>query len=338
MMKTTTTTNKPSSSSDINLYYAAADKVLSNPDIILTTKLIASFTEKKNNISLLRFCAANYPKRLSLKLARVYVSKEPRVTHEIRESAIKLLNELLSSKKEASLELSFFKELSKTIIACLAEQENPYSCFKILTEIVSRIANELFTVHESTWRDLRDYISSKAETEFARSVYVFLNLHMPLDGEDFVVPVMKRLAPQILKRLSVVEEIEDREWSLAFIGGFCAAVQLLETTRVDLVEDLAYEMLESVNRGMKIGLLVRALQEVEVVVMKQLCWYCSNEFRFVSGLVRRIDAFTVTEDKKSVEIVLERIKIVLDKKMKKTFRYVEEIGNNGDGNWLNKKF
>lgn len=95
---------------------------------------------------------------------------------------------------------------------------------------------------------------------------------------------MEKLLPAILKRLG---DEEGREWGVAFVGSFCVAIHLLETARVNLVENLAYEMLESVNRGMELGLLGKALEEVEMIVVKQLDWYCTTEFRFLSGLIRR---------------------------------------------------
>lgn len=326
---------KPSSHN----FYETAYKLLANPDIIPTAKFIAALTKSPENnqeddklrndsINLFRFCSATFPGCLSLKLIRVYSSRDPRFPHDIREKAIKFLYLLLSEQEEASLNLIIVEELSPLLITCLAEQVNSDTSFKILSKIVNRIASEIFTVHEATWNDLRDYISSRAETEFAKSVFVFKSLSMPLDGEEFVVPVMENLLPAIMKRLG---DEEESELGLAFVGGFCAAIHLLETTRVDLVEDLVYEMLESVNRGKELGFLEKALREVEMIVVKQLGWYCTTEFRFVSGLIRRIAAFSgggITE-----ETVLKRIKMIVEKK---TLKSLEEI-DNGDADWLNKR-
>ncbi|CAH8257124.1 unnamed protein product [Arabidopsis lyrata] len=143
---------------------------------------------------------------------------------------------------------------------------------------------------------------------------------------DFVIPLMENLLPAILKRLN------SSQWGLAFVGGFCAAVHLLEMTRVALVENLANEMLKSVNRGMELGFLLKALTDLEIAVVEQLWWYCTTEFRFVLGSIKdtiptRIDAIITDETAKNV---LERINKVVKKKM---LAYVEEI-DIGDEDWL----
>jgi len=71
-------------------------------------------------------------------------------------------------------------------------------------------------------------------------------------------------------------------------------------------------MLKSVKRGMELGFLGKALREVETAVVEQLWWYCTTEFRFVLGLISRIDAIVTEETAKNV---LQRIKIVVKKKM-----------------------
>jgi len=294
----------------------SAFKLLANPHVEPTVEFIAALTKPPENpedkdIKFFRFCVANYPGCFSLKLMRVYSSNDPRVPYQIREIAMILLH-VIFIIEEASLNLAVVHILSPILISCLEEQVISNNSLKILSMLVNRVAFEIFTIQEETWYDLREFISSKAESEFAKAVSVFKSLSMPLDGEEFLIPLMDNLLPAILKRLGNKEEESSSQWGLAFVGGFCAAVHLLETTRVDLVENLANEMLKSVKRGMELGFLGKALREVETAVVEQLWWYCTTEFRFVLGLISRIDAIVTEETAKNV---LQRIKIVVKKKM-----------------------
>ncbi|KAG7650717.1 putative non-reducing end alpha-L-arabinofuranosidase [Arabidopsis thaliana] len=294
----------------------AAFKLLANPLVEPTVEFIAALTKPPENpedkdIKFFRFCVANYPGCFSLKLMRVYSSNDPRVPYQIREIAMILLH-VIFIIEEASLNLAVVHILSPILISCLEEQVISNTSLKILSMLVNRVAFEIFTIQEETWYDLREFISSKAESEFAKAVSVFKSLSMPLDGEEFLIPLMDNLLPAILKRLGNKEEESSSQWGLAFVGGFCAAVHLLETTRVDLVENLANEMLKSVKRGMELGFLGKALREVETAVVEQLWWYCTTEFRFVLGLISRIEAIVTEETAKNV---LQRIKIVVKKKM-----------------------
>ncbi|CAE5963069.1 unnamed protein product [Arabidopsis arenosa] len=310
----------------------AAFKLLANPHIKPTVEFITALTKQRKNqedIKFFRFCVANYPGCFSVKLMRVYASKEPRVSYEIRESAMRFLY-LIFIIEEASMDFEVAHVFSTLLISCLEEQVISETSFKILSMLVNRVAFEIFNIQEKTWHGLCEFISSKAEPEFAKAVFVFKSLSMPLDEEEFLIPLMENLLPAILKRLGDNEEESSSQWGLAFVGGFCAAVHLLETTRVALVEKLANEMLKSVNRRMELGFLLKTLRDVEVAIMEQLWWYCSTEFRFVLGLIRRIDAI-ITE--KTAKNVLERIKKVVKKKM---HEYVGEI-DNGDEDWLNQR-
>ena len=294
----------------------AAFKLLANPHVEPTVEFIAALTKPPENpedkdIKFFRFCVANYPGCFSLKLMRVYSSNDPRVPYQIREIAMILLH-VIFIIEEASLNLAVVHILSPILISCLEEQVISNNSLKILSMLVNRVAFEIFTIQEETWYDLREFISSKAESEFAKAVSVFKSLSMPLDGEEFLIPLMDNLLPAILKRLGNKEEESSSQWGLAFVGGFCAAVHLLETTRVDLVENLANEMLKSVKRGMELGFLGKALREVETAVVEQLWWYCTTEFRFVLGLIQRVEAIVTEETTKNV---LQRIKIVVKKKM-----------------------
>ncbi|KAG7589032.1 Armadillo-type fold [Arabidopsis suecica] len=310
----------------------AAFKLLANPHIKPTVEFITALTKQRKNqedIKFFRFCVANYPGCFSVKLMRVYASKEPRVSYEIRESAMRFLHGIFFTE-EASMDFEVVQVFSTLLISCLEEQVISETSFKILSMLVNRVAFEKFTIQETTWHGLRKFISSRVEQEFAKAVFVFKSLSMPLDEEEFLIPLMENLLPEILKRLGDNKEESSSQWGLAFVGGFCAAVHLLETTRVALVEKLASMMLKSVNRRMELGFLLKALRDLEIAIVEQLWWYCSAEFRFVLGFIRRIDAI-ITE--KTAKNVLERTKMVVKKKM---LEYVGEI-DNGDEDWLNQR-
>ncbi|XP_010415145.1 PREDICTED: uncharacterized protein LOC104701192 [Camelina sativa] len=318
MEKQKTPTKEPSAQH----FNEAAYKLLANPHIEPTVRFIATLTKPSGKqlirTKFFRFCVHSYPACLSLKLMRIYTSKEPRVDDGIRENAVRCLHAIFIVE-EASLNSAVVHVLSPELISCLEEQVISESSFKILSMLVNRIAFEVFTIHEETWHDLREFISSRAETEFAKAVFVFTSLSMPLDEDDFVIPLMDYLLPAILKRLGNVHEgsgsgsgSSSSEWGLAFVGGFCAAIHLLETTSVSLVENLVNEMLKSVNRGMELGFLGKALRDVEIAVVQQLWWYCTREFKFVLGFIRRIDAMITEETTKDV---LQGIKMVVEKKI-----------------------
>ncbi|XP_010474123.1 PREDICTED: uncharacterized protein LOC104753589 [Camelina sativa] len=298
----------------------AAYKLLANPHIEPTVRFIASLTKPTGN-QLIRtkffcFCVDSYPACLSLKIMRIYTSKEPRVHDGIRENAVRCLKCLhaIFILEEASLNSEVVHVLSPELISCLEEQVISERNFKILSMLVNSIAFEIFTIHEETWVDLCEFISCRAEAEFAKAVFVFTSLSMPSDKELFVLPLMDNLLPAILKRLGNVHEGSvSSQWGLAFMGGFCAAVHLLETTSVALVENLVNEMLKSVNRGMELGFLGKALRDVEIAVVQQLWWYCTTKFRFVLGFIRRIDAMISEETTKDV---LQGIKMVVEKKIR----------------------
>ncbi|XP_010513570.1 PREDICTED: uncharacterized protein LOC104789595 [Camelina sativa] len=314
MEKQKTPTKEPSAQH----FNEAAYKLLANPHIEPTMRFIATLTKPSVNqlirTKFFRFCVDSYPACLSLKLMRIYTSKEPRVHDGIRENAVRCLHAIFIIE-EASLNSEVVHVLSPELISCLEEQVISETSFKILSMLVNRIAFEVFTIHEETWHDLRVFISSRAETEFAKAVFVFTSLSMPLDEDEFVIPLMDNLLPAILKRLGNVHEgsgSSSSQWGLAFVGGFCTAVHLLETTSVALVENLVNEMLKSVNRGMELGFLDRALRDVEIAVVQQLWWYCTTEFKFVLGFIRRIDAMITEETTKDV---LQGIKVVVEKKI-----------------------
>lgn len=312
MKKQKLSTEEPSSQD----FMQAAYKLLANPDIEPTVKFIAGLTkppenqETKLRTKFFHFCVDAFPGCLSHKLLRVYSSREPSVSNEIKESAMRFLY-FIFIIEETSLNLTVVSVLSPVLISCLEQQVISENSFMILSILVNRIAFELFTIHEATWHELREFISSRAEPEFVKAVFVFKSLAMPLDGDEFVIPLMENLLPAILKRLGNVNK-GSSQWGLAFVGAFCAAVHLLETTRVDLVENLANEMLKSVNRGMELGFLGKALSDVEIVVVEQLWWYCTKEFRFVLVLIQSIDAITT---EKTTKNVLQSIKMVVEKKM-----------------------
>ncbi|KAG7585948.1 Armadillo-type fold [Arabidopsis thaliana x Arabidopsis arenosa] len=328
MEKQKTPTMQPTSEE----FHKAAFKLLANPHIKPTVEFITALTKPRKyqeDRKFFRFCVANYPGCFSVKLMRVCASKEPRVSYEIRESAMRFLHGIFITE-EASMDFEVVQVFSSLLISCLEEQVISETSFKTLCLLVKRVAFEKFTIQETTWHGLLEFILSRAEPEFAKAVFVFKSLSMPLDEEEFLIPLMENLLPAILKRLGDNEEESSSQWGLAFVGGFCAAVHLLETTRVALVENLASMMLKSVNRRMELGFLLKALRDLEIAIVEQLWWYCTTEFKFVLGLIQRIDAIITEQTAKNV---LQRIKMVVKKKM---LEYVGEI-DNGDEDWLNQR-
>ncbi|XP_010528580.1 PREDICTED: uncharacterized protein LOC104805644 [Tarenaya hassleriana] len=156
---------------------------------------------------------------------------------------------------------------------------------------------------------------------------------MPLDEDEFVAPLMKNLLSPILKWLDMMLN-QENNWVLAFLGAFCSAIRMFGTRRVDLVGNIVYEMLSSVTelvkRGMELGFVIRAFREMEMIMSKQSDWYCIDEYKFVSGLIRRMEG--VEGMKHKTKAVLWRIQFVMEMN---TVRSVK-VRDNGVDDWLNQ--
>ncbi|XP_019057055.1 PREDICTED: uncharacterized protein LOC104805981 [Tarenaya hassleriana] len=328
-----------------NALLIAAKKVLATEDLKLMQELISSLFSSPENQQIrprnellrriYRFCSTRFPNCLSLKLLRVYA--DPRFGEDVRRSSIECLNVLLSVNgkgTEPLLELVTLQELSPLLISCLEGHGIPENAFKTLALVTDRVAREIFVCHDIVWPSLGTFISSRIKPEFKKAVYIFQSLSMPLNEDEFVAPLMKNLLPPILKWLDPLMLNQENNWVLAFLGAFCSAIHMLGTRRVDLVGNIVYEMLTSVTelvkRGMELGFVIRAFREMEMIMSKQSDWYCIDEYKFVSGLIRRMKG--IEGMKHRTKAVLWRIQFVMEMT---TVRSVK-VRDNGVDDWLNQ--
>ncbi|KAL1225014.1 hypothetical protein V5N11_002793 [Cardamine amara subsp. amara] len=254
----------------------------------------------------------------SLEVLRIFASTD----HEdmFRELAIRRLNVLLSDHtlKNVELDISEFRELQPLLISCLKEEGVSDSMFKVLGEVVNHVAYELFVYQHEKWDGLRDYIASQSKTEFQRAVYIFQCLTMALLDDDFVIPVLDNLLPEIMTRLSPPREllVDNICWVLAFTGAFCAAIHLVEIpSHAESAKEIADKMIDSVRelveRKMEVGLVRRAFRDVENIVKKQMKWYEKSEYKFIKGLLWRL--YAIKGMKWESKIVLWRINVIVER-------------------------
>ncbi|VVB15193.1 unnamed protein product [Arabis nemorensis] len=141
---------------------------------------------------------------------------------------------------------------------------------------------------------------------------------MSLEDEEFVIPVMESLLPEISTRLNPPKEVlvDNSCWVLAFTGAFCAIVHSIEIpSHAKSVKEIAYKMVDSVRelveRGMEVGLVRRAFRDVENIVKKQLEWFGTSDFKFVKGMLWRL--YEIKGMKMESKIVLWRISFILER-------------------------
>ncbi|CAH8385676.1 unnamed protein product [Eruca vesicaria subsp. sativa] len=228
-----------------------------------------------------------------LEMLKIFASTD--VEERFRELAIRQLKLLLSdrmSRKEAT-DISVLRELQNLLIFCLWEKEGiSESMFKVLGEVVYHVSYEMTTFYFEAWYDLSDSIGSNSKTEFERAVYIFQCLTMWLDDE-FMVPIVKFLLPEINKRLNPPREVlvDNSCWVLAFLGAFCAIIQLVET-ETSAAEEITDKMVDSVRelveRKMELGLVRRAFRDLEINVKKQKEWFGENEYELIKALLQRL--------------------------------------------------
>ncbi|CAA7036346.1 unnamed protein product [Microthlaspi erraticum] len=220
-----------------------------------------------------------------------------RMSDESREVAMRRVHDFLCdhTSGKAVIGVSEIRKLKKLLISCLAEVGLPENTFKILGQVVFHVAHEMLSFQEDTWSDLWVYIGSQCKTQFENTVYIFQCLTMMLEDKEFVIPAIENLLPEITTRLNPPREllVDNSCWVLAFVGGFCAAIHLLEfTSYAGSVKEISDQMIgsvgELVERGMEVGLVRRALRDLESVVKKQVEWYDANEYRFCKTLLRRL--------------------------------------------------
>ncbi|CAA7060487.1 unnamed protein product [Microthlaspi erraticum] len=185
-----------------------------------------------------------------------------------REMAITRLHSLLSDHTSGlvDIEVSVMKRLQQLLTYCLRKEGTSDEMFGILGQVVFHVAKELFDYEEDTWCALWDYIALECKT------VIYTSLDPP---EELLC--------------------ENSCWVLAFTGGFCVAINLLEiTSQAKDVETLACKMIDSVKelvkRGMEVQLVRRAFKDLESIVEKQWYWYMATEYRFVKGLFSELCA------------------------------------------------
>ncbi|KAJ4909999.1 hypothetical protein Rs2_04620 [Raphanus sativus] len=257
-----------------------------------------------------------------------------------REIAMRRLHDLLCDHTSGKwgLDVSEFEKLQPMLISCLKEEVMPENTFEILGKVVYHVAMETFGFGEDPWFDLWDYIAS--ESEFEKAVYIFQCLTMRFDDGKlgFVVPAVSRFLPEISSRLNppraVLVDDHDR-WVLAFTGGFCVVIRLVnEASHAGFVEEIAVKMIESVKvlveRGMEVGLVRRAFRVLERIVEEQWDWYEACEYRLVKGLLRRL--YEIKGMKMESKMVLWRISGTLERNVNEELRV--RSGLNGSAEML----
>ncbi|EOA19129.1 hypothetical protein CARUB_v10007798mg [Capsella rubella] len=271
----------------------------------------------------------------SLEVLKIFASTD--IEDRTREFAIRQLNVILSDHTSMRVDIDFsvMKELQPLLISCLRQEGITDSMFKVLGEVVSHVAYELFKHQDVTWYALRNYIAS-SKTEFQRAVYVLQCLTMPLEDEEFVIPVIEFLLPEISRRLDPPTEllVDNSCWVLAFTGAFFAAIHLIKVSgHAKSVKEIAHKMIDSVRklveREMEVGVVRRAFRDVESIVKKQMRWYGKSEYKLIKGLLWRL--YTIKGMKWETKIVLWRINVIVERRVDEM---VKELPDN-EFDWLN---
>ncbi|XP_010436717.1 PREDICTED: uncharacterized protein LOC104720524 [Camelina sativa] len=212
------------------------------------------------------------------------------------------------------IDVSEIRDLQPLLIKCLKEEGMPESLYRILGQVVFHVAQETFNYEKDPWFDLWDYIASESKAEFKKAVYIFQCLTMQLEFKEFVVPAITNLLPEIHSRLTAPKEllVDNSNWVLTFTGAYCSAIHLLEIkSQAGYVKEIAHKMINSVKelveRGMEVGLVMRAFRDLERIVEKQGDWYMTCEYRFLKGLLQRL--YTIKGMKMESKIVLWRINV-----------------------------
>ncbi|KAF8097284.1 hypothetical protein N665_0292s0062 [Sinapis alba] len=235
-----------------------------------------------------------------------------------REMAVGRLHDMLCdhTSKRAEIDVSEMRQLKELLMSCLTEVGIPENTFKILGKVVFHVAHELLSYQEDKWFELWDYIASECESQFERAVYIFQCLTMMLDDNEYVIHAVYDLLPEIRTRLNPPGEllVDNSCWVLAFVGGFFAAIHLLElyTESVEVIVDKMVDSVrELVKRGMEVGLVRRAFRDMESIVKKQLDWYDANEYIFVKDLLWKL--YEIKGLRRESKMVLWRINVLLEK-------------------------
>ncbi|CAH2079628.1 unnamed protein product [Thlaspi arvense] len=257
-----------------------------------------------------------------------------------REVAIRRLHDVLCDHTSGKwyLDISEIEKLNPLLVRCLRGKRIPEKTFMVLGQVVFHVALETFSYTDDPWFDLWDYIASQSKAEFSKAVYIFQCLTMRFDDkEDVVIHAMNSLLPEIYKRLNPPREllVDNSIWVLAFTGAFCAAIRLINiASHAGFVREIAEKMVDSVRelveRGMEVGLVMRAFRDVEGTVEKQWDWYKTCEYRFVKGLLWKL--YGINGMKMESKMVLWRINGNLDRSVKEVFKRLSET----ELDWLNQ--
>ncbi|KFK30969.1 hypothetical protein AALP_AA6G051100 [Arabis alpina] len=299
--------------------------------IMEVAKKIHRLVNRSKNQDFDHFCFEQLNGLSLLDIVKVFVL--PGTEEKGKEMAIRRLNLLLSldhSSEKSEYHVSFLRYLQPLLVSSLSKDGISESMFRIVGEVVYHDSYEMMNVQEETWFGLRDYIVSKSKTEFQRAVYIFCCLTMPLNEEEFVIPVMESLLPEISSRLNPPPSkvlVDNSEWVLAFTGAFCAIIHLIEVeSQAESVKEIAYKMIDSVRelveRGMEVGLVRRAFRDVESIVKKDLEWFGASEYKFIKGLLWRL--YEIKDMKMESRIVLWRINVRIERGVTALFKELLE--------------
>ncbi|CAN7133747.1 unnamed protein product [Brassica rapa subsp. narinosa] len=235
-----------------------------------------------------------------------------------REIAVGRLYDMLCdhTSKRAEIDVSEMIQLKKPLMYCLTEVGVTENTFKILGKVVFHVVHELLQYQEDRWFELWDYIASECSTQFERTVYIFQCLTMMPDDNEYVIHAVGNLLPEIRTRLNPPGEllVDNSSWVLAFVGGFCAAIHLLELytkSVAETVDKMVDSVRELVERGMEVGLVRRAFRDLESVVKKQVEWYDGNEYKFIKALLWKL--YEIKGLNMESRMVLWRINVVLER-------------------------
>ncbi|KAF2583017.1 hypothetical protein F2Q68_00005622, partial [Brassica cretica] len=161
---------------------------------------------------------------------------------------------------------------------------------------------------------LCDHTSKRAEIDVLEVIQLKKPLMSCLTEVGVTENTFKIL--EIRTRLNPPGEllVDNSSWVLAFVGGFCAAIHLLELytkSVAETVDKMVDSVRELVERGMEVGLVRRAFRDLESVVKKQVEWYDGNEYKFIKALLWKL--YEIKGLRMESRMVLWRINVVLEK-------------------------
>ncbi|KAG7548273.1 hypothetical protein ISN44_As12g034670 [Arabidopsis suecica] len=293
-----------------------AREVLATPShkglekIVETLSMFQDFNEYQTALTLLNFCATNFPNCYTLMLLKVYRSSS---NGDIRSHSICFLSESLFDFRTRNVELSriALHEIKPLVIECLIMQETKESDMKYLRRIVSLITYYVVICDNGGWHELSDCILWLAENEPVKAFHVFIDL--PSVYENFIDKFMKIIVEKAEKVLFNPEKDRVEDWSLALETVVKMGIQILDTElRVDLIKNLINILVKSVKELVEKGMeefLVQGLEHLERFVSrdKNLYNYNKEQRHFVMTFMFKIKDF-VTQSKEIVKKITQLLK------------------------------